>query len=428
MCIIRGRIVLNWQVSSDRISQAAEQFGTPMYLYDGDSIVRDARAFLDAIGDEIGIYYSIKANPAIGVIALLRSSGIGGAEIASSGELVAATSAGYQPTQIIFAGPGKSDAELERAISVGVQQINAESVHEIERINSIAARLGIVQAVGVRVNFVDAGQGAIRTGGGVQKFGIDEDQVTSAIQMITNQQHTTFAGFHTMLGSQVLDVPTLLESSKRSITFAAQIAEQLDIQIPTINFGGGLGVPHSDDDPEFDLIQYANELRKLIGNTRSHQGLNETRYVLEPGRLLVSKHGIYLTSVLDVKESAGSRVAIVDGGIHHALLPITANQYHVEIVNRDPEQPNIPVLLGGPLCTSADQWKPTVELPGVQVGDLIAMYNSGAYGYTASMTRFLSHDTPAEVLVLDGQCLLLRERSTPEDVLAGQHLPRELNP
>lgn len=419
---------MSCEIDGINISSIAERFGTPLYLYAGDSITREAQAFLCTLGDEVDVYYSIKANPAIGIIGLLRSAGISGAEIASSGELVAATAAGYQPERIIFAGPGKSDKDLARAINAGIEQINAESIHEIERIHSIAQELGVIQAVGVRVNFVDpdAGQGAIRTGGGTQKFGIDEDQVPFAISQIINHEHTRFAGIHTMLGSQVLDANLLLDSCQRSIDFAAKISTLLGITIPSINFGGGLGVPHIQDDPDFDLQQYADSLKSLLNLARTHSGLENTRFILEPGRALVSAHGIYLTSVLDIKESAGMHVAIVDGGIHHALLPITANQYQVEIVNRASDQNSAPVLLGGPLCTSADQWKPIVELADVQVGDLIAMYNSGAYGYTASMTKFLSHDTPPEVLVLDGECILLRERSKPEDVLVGQHIPSEL--
>lgn len=410
------------------IGRCGAKYGTPVFVYGGDSIVQNTKSILSTLGQSVHVYYSIKANPNIAIADLIRTSGVHGAEIASHGELEAALRSGYSPNQILFAGPGKSDEELERAIQAGVGQINAESMGEIERISLIASRLKIVQRVGVRVNLEDVARdhGRINTGGGVQKFGIDESMVVQAIQLIHQQPGIEFAGLHTMLGSQVLDASDMEHSCRAAIEMAGRVGEEIQEPIPSLNLGGGLGVPHTQDDPEFDMLKFGQSLKELIDRSRESKWLSQTQYMLEPGRVLVSGQGVYVTRVLDTKESAGQAVAVVDGGIHHALLPITANSYQVLKATRDEDeaaQDQEPVLLGGPLCTSADQWRSLVNLPSVQVGDLLVMLNSGAYGLSASMNLFLSKGTPSEVLVLDGVMHEIRERPSVEDQFALQKLP-----
>ncbi|MBL4809312.1 MAG: hypothetical protein JKY43_04550 [Phycisphaerales bacterium] len=377
---------------------------------------------------EIEVYYSIKANPAVGVCRVICEAGVDGAEIASSGELIAAMASGFDAGRVLFAGPGKTDGELEHAIGEGVGQINAESVGEIGRIDAVAGRLGVVQRVGIRVNLEDgdSGHGKIRTGGGAQKFGIDESQVVEAIGLIEGLDNVEFAGLHTMLGSQVLDADVMLESCGLGIEMAIRVSAASGVDMKSFNFGGGLGVSHFDDEVGFDVVGFGEGLKGLIGEARKNGALSETKFVIEPGRVLVSEFGVYVSRVVDVKESCGETFAILDGGIHHALLPITANSYRVVIADRVDAGGCEAVMLGGPLCTSADQWRSSVELPGVKVGDVVAMMNSGAYGLTASMNMFLSRGTPVEVLVIGGECLVIRERSTAESVLDGQCISESL--
>lgn len=430
--VVDGRVV----VDGVDVVGAAERFGTPVFVYGGDSIRAGARRLKSALKDRVEVFYSIKANPAIGVCRVLERAGVDGAEIASGGELVAAMASGFDPARILFAGPGKTDAELERAIGVGVGQINAESVGEIERVNTIAAGLDVVQRVGIRVNLEAkaSGHGKIVTGGGAQKFGIDESGVVDAIRLIEECSHVEFAGLHTMLGSQVLEASRMLESCRAAIEMAKRIGDEAGVEIGSLNFGGGLGVAHSDDEVGFDLEAFGERLGELIDEARGHIRLANTRFVIEPGRVLVSEHGVYVCRVVDVKDSGGETFAILDGGIHHALLPITANSYRMVIADRANDEAGTGtgtgsgsgVMVGGPLCTSADQWRSRVDLPGVKVGDVVAMMNSGAYGLTASMTMFLSRGTPAEVLVIDGEAHVIRERSTDQMVLDGQSVPGSL--
>lgn len=419
--VVNGRLKLD----GVDVGEAADRFGTPMYIYAGDSIETGVHDLKSALGDQVDVYYSIKANPSVAICSLIRESGVDGAEIASSGELIAALHSGFEPSAIIFAGPGKTDEELAHAVQSKVGQINIESVNELNRVNTIAGSLGVVQPIGIRVNpETDAsGLGKIRTGGGAQKFGIDESRVVHSIKIANQMEHVEFAGLHTMLGSQVLDAEAMLGSCKNALDMAARIGAEAQVQIPSLNFGGGLGVPHKDDDPKFDLHRFGTRLTGLIQAAKQDPTLTNLRCMIEPGRVLVSAHGLYVSRVIDVKESVGKTFAILDGGIHQALLPITANTYRIVIASRADHNGQSPVSLGGPLCTSADQWRSEVLLPDVQVGDVVAMFNSGAYGLTASMNMFLSRGTPIEVLVRHGTCAVIRERWLPESVLDGQNIP-----
>lgn len=415
-------------MKASTLIKIAHQYGTPVYVYDGDAMRSGVRTLKEALQRQVEVYYSIKANPAIAVCSLIRQAGVDGAEIASSGELEAAIASGYSTARLLFAGPGKTDEELRQAISVGVGQINAESIHEIRRIQAIAKELNKHQRVGIRVNpESDTSNSArISTSGAGQKFGINESQAISAIREISESSHLNFAGIHTMLGSQIISTETLVNNCKSTISMVIRIAHELNLPIPSVNFGGGLGVPHTKDDDQFDISDFGRELIQLVNEIKADQLFRQCRFMIEPGRVLVSKHGIYLAKVIDVKESEHSKIAVLDGGINHALLPITANQYQVEVINRKPTECTTPITIGGPLCTSADQWRSQVQLSDVQIGDLIAMYNSGAYGLTASMTKFLSRETPAEVLMIEGRVHLIRESSKPADVLRGQYVPSEL--
>lgn len=406
------------------LGDLARAHGTPIFVYDGDAIVDRARVLAGALGDRFGVHASIKANPSIAVGALWRSAGLG-AEIASSGELVAAIASGFAPARILFAGPGKTDGELTHAIRSGVGQINAESVGELERIAAIARGLGVVQRVGVRVNLGGSGGGAIATSGGAQKFGIDEDAFDDAVVRAVDSAPLEFGGIHAMLGSQVLDASAMVAHAGRVIAFARGVAARTGAAVRSVNLGGGIGVAHSDDGAGFDLEAFAGSLRELVEAECASGALATTRFVLEPGRVLCSDLGVYLTRVVDVKESGGERVVIVDGGIHHALLPITANSYRMINVDR-PDEEGSRAIVGGPLCTSVDQWRPGASMGSARVGDVLAMLNSGAYGLSAGMTMFLSRGVAAEVLLLGGETHVIRERTEPADVLRGQSIPEGL--
>ena len=411
-------------MSGVSLGAVAREFGTPVFVYDGDGIEARARGLREALGERFGVHVSVKANPAIGVGALWVRAGLG-AEIASSGELVSAMASGFAPAAILFAGPGKTEEELARAIEVGVGQINAESVGELTRIAAIARGMGKVQRVGVRVNLKGVGGARIATSGGAQKFGIDEEGIDDAVKLVIGDDALELGGIHAMLGSQVLESSVMLAHVARVIGFVEGVAARTGATIGSVNLGGGLGVAHTGDEVGFDLMGFARELRSFVEARCSEGVLSDTRFVLEPGRVLCSDLGVYLTRVIDVKDSGDERVVIVDGGIHHALLPITANSYEMVNVDR-PEEEGSNAIVGGPLCTSVDQWRPGAPMGSARVGDVLALCNAGAYGLSAGMTMFLSKGTAEEVLLLGGEAHVIRERSVPEDVLRGQSIPEGL--
>ena len=382
----------------------------------------------EAVPEQVAIHYSVKANPSLAVCSILRSAGAR-AEIASAGELEVALRAGFSAEHVLFAGPGKTDAELEAAVRARIGAIHAESSSEADRIDRIARAQGVVQPVALRVN-VEARTGAdarIVTGGGAQKFGIDYDQCDEAIARVRRASNTSWNGLHFFSGSQFRDHRALLRMIDAALDTARSLATRAGEAPPVIDLGGGIGVSHTRDEEPFDIEAFGAGLAERLETCASESTFEGTKFVLEPGRALVSEAGVYLARVLDVKTSGGQRFAIVDGGIHHALLPITSNRYRVVLANRMSEPDAEDVTLGGPLCTSADQWASAVALPEVREGDLIAVLNSGAYGLSAGMTLFLSHGVPAEVLIENDRASLIRRRDEPADLLRGQQLPTEPN-
>lgn len=409
--IARGRL----RLGSVDLSELAHRRGTPLYVYDGDAIRSRAAGLLASLGGAADVHYSIKANPSAALASLLRREGLG-AEIASSGELAVARRAGFAPERVIFAGPGKTDSELADAVGAGIHQINAESVRELDRIAAIARAHGVTQRVGVRAN-PETGAGAIKTSGGAQKFGVDESMLGAAVEHARSLGSLEFGGVHAMLGSQVLDMRGMLDHASRWLGIVAG----LGVPIPTLNLGGGLGAPHADDEDAFDLGAFGAALADLAS------ARPETRIVLEPGRALLSDLGVYLTRVVETKESRGERVVILDGGINHAMLPITANTYRVVRAEHADAGSNARAIVGGPLCTSADQWRPEAPIACAQEGEVIAMLNAGAYALSASMTLFLSRPVPEEVLLLEGEEHVIRAGTRPGDALRDQSVPGVLD-
>ena len=416
LSIERGRLAM----SGVDLADLARRHGTPQFVYAGDAISRRAAALLGSLRGAVGVHYSLKANPTIAIAALMRRAGLG-AEIASSGELAAARRAGFAPGDILFAGPGKTDDEIGAAVSSGVAQLNAESEAEIERIGVIADELGITQRVGIRLNPPEPVEGGrIVTAGGAQKFGIDESRALQALRLVEHHPSLELGGIHTMLGSQVLDPHAMLAHARRGIGLARELGASLGRAIPALNLGGGLGAAHADEEP-FDLMAFGADLAALV----ERDAPEGTRVVIEPGRALLSDLGVYLTRVVDAKDSHGTRVVILDGGIHHALLPITANKYFVMRAERMDADDGA-ALVGGPLCTSADRWRAEAPIAGAEIGEVIAMRNAGAYGLTAGMTMFLSRGVPAEVLLLDGREHVIRPRVEAADALGAQWVPEGL--
>jgi len=395
-----------------------EKYGSPLYVYDLEIIREQYEALKQAIPQEVKIFYAIKANPNPNICSFIRSLGAG-AEIASSGELYIALKSGFKGKDIVYNGPGKTDEDIEYAINNGVHIINVESLDELQRINVIAKNKAISVKVCIRINPIrTVTQVKMQTGGGSQKFGTDEENIETIIKAALKFQWIELQGIHIYVGSQILEPEILLGNIENTLKIAFNIAQKFGLPLKCINFGGGLGVPYNESEPEFDVEKFSKGLTALISTVENQY--ENVSFILEPGRFIVSEAGIFLTKVISVKESRGKNYAIVDGGINHAFLPIRMNKnYPTVIANKMEiaESETRSFIIGGPLCTSMDVFTNEVELPQVEINDLICIGNSGAYGFSASMLHFLSAPMPAEVIVENGQSFIARQRGKKEDFL-----------
>jgi diaminopimelate decarboxylase len=402
------------------VSKLAEEFGTPLFVYD-QSIMRRQWNRLRSTFPNFEIYYSVKANPNLNILAFFLAQGAG-LEMASAGELHQAGMAGCAADRLLFAGPGKTPAEIELALTSGIGEIHAESMIELERIATIAANLGRRAPVAIRVNpEADAQGGAMRMGGKPAPFGIDEELLDSALDFVLGQPTIEFRGIHLFTGTQILDTEVLLAQYRKGLQIAKRVAMRLGRPLHSLDFGGGLGVPYFPNDHSLDLATLRARIVDLESEISSDPSFTGTRFIIEPGRYLVAEAGVYLTRVLDVKISRGKKFVILDGGMNHHLAAsgnlgqTIKRNFPIAVANKMDRCDKEPVDIVGPLCTPLDTLGRSVELPPVEVGDLIALFQSGAYARTASPLGFLSHPAPPELMAESGRAWLIRKRGDVAD-------------
>ncbi len=406
------------------VNTIVSKYGTPLFVYDRHVLDQKWDLLRRTFSPDFAISYSVKANPNPVLLEHFLAKGCG-LEIASGGELHAALSAGCSPERILFAGPGKTVAELESVLAKDIGEIHVESLLEAERVNAISHRLGRCAKVCVRVNpGVEAEGGAMRMGGTSTPFGVDEETLDVILDRVMTAPQIDFRGIHLFSSTQVLDHAVLLRQYRSGIKIARRVAARIKRPIKTLDFGGGLGIPYFTDDRELNMEALRKGLTELMAETRHEAVFQQTRFIIEPGRYLVGEAGVYLCQVIDVKVSRGKKFIIVDGGMNHHLAAsgnlgqVIKRNFPVAVVNKLNEAPQENVEIVGPLCTPLDVLARNCFLPSVDVGDLIGVFQSGAYARAASPLGFLSHPTPAEVLAHDGDARLIRRRGTYEDQLA----------
>jgi diaminopimelate decarboxylase len=415
------------------IAAIAEEFGTPLFVYDEGVLERQWQLLRSTFPERFAIHYSVKANPNPNIVSFFLSHGAG-LEIASAGELYIALECGCQPERILFAGPGKTPAEIELALQAGIGEIHAESLLELERIAEAARRLNVLARVSLRVNPDGDGEGgAMRMGGKAAPFGVDEEQVQPALDFVLKCTAIDFRGIHLFAGTQLLHAEILLNQYRKGINIARRVAAQTGAPLHTLDFGGGLGVPYFSNDEPLAMPELKRGLVEMMQEIEGDVALAGTRFIIEPGRFLAAEAGVYLTRVLDVKISRGKTFAILDGGMNHHLAAsgnlgqTIKRNFPIAVVNKLTHAPKGPFELVGPLCTPLDVLGRGVSVPNLEVGDLVAVFQSGAYARSASPLGFLSHATPAEVMVFNGEARLIRRRGTPEDSLRDvQFAPQQL--
>jgi diaminopimelate decarboxylase len=411
------------QIGGVPVSTIAEQFGTPVFAYDS-SVMRRKWKLLRTTFSSFQIHYSVKANPNLNILAFFLARGAG-LEIASAGELYQAREAGCAADRLLFAGPGKAPAEIHLAITEGVGEIHAESMLELDRIATIAAGLHCKAPVAIRVNpEADAQGGAMRMGGKAAPFGIDEELLDTALDFVVTQPSLEFRGIHLFTGTQILDHEVLLAQYRKGVQVAKRVCVRIGRPLHSLDFGGGLGVPYFPNEHPLDMTALSAGVAELQCGIAADPVFSGTRFVIEPGRYLIAEAGIYLARVLDVKTSRGKKFVILDGGMNHHLAAsgnlgqTIKRNFPIALANKWGEPENEVVDVVGPLCTPLDTLARAVTLPRVDVGDIMAVFQSGAYARAASPLGFLSHPSPPEVMADDGRAWLIRKRGEPSDYSA----------
>jgi diaminopimelate decarboxylase len=403
--------------------ELARIYGTPFFAYDRRVAEKKWRQLRETLPERFSIFYSIKANPSPAFLHLFLSKGCG-LEVASAGELYQALHAGCPPERILFAGPGKTEAELEFALSRNVGEIHAESTTEIGRISAISRRLGRRTRISIRVNPTGEAQGgAMRMGGKPAPFGIDEELLEEPLDRVASDSALEFRGIQLFTGTQILDAQVLLTQYQRGIEIARRSAARTRLPIATLDLGGGLGIPYFQNECELNLQALRTGLAELMKSVEGELCFRDTRFLVEPGRFLAGECGVYLARVNDIKLSRGKKFLITDGGMHHHLAAsgnlgqTIKRNYPVALLSKLDSPAEDVVDIVGPLCTPLDVLARSVTLPRAEIGDLIGVFQSGAYARAASPLGFLSQPTPPEVWVDHGYHHLIRRRGEPSDFI-----------
>jgi diaminopimelate decarboxylase len=380
---------------------AARVGQTPFYAYDRSLIEARVKHLRRHLPPALRLHYAIKANPMPAVVQHMAML-VDGFDLASMGEMQVALDTRMRPEKISIAGPGKSTHELTSAIAAGIV-INLESEGEMERAAVAAGTLGLRPRVAVRVNpDFELKSSGMKMGGGPKQFGVDAERVPAMLARLKSLD-LEFVGFHIYSGSQNLRPEAIIEAQEQTFDLAARLAADAPAPVRKLNIGGGFGIPYFPGEEPLDLAPIGEHLARRLPEVK--QRLPEADVIIELGRYLVGEAGVYVCRVIDRKVSRGHVFLVTDGGLHHHLAAsgnfgqVIRKNYPALIATRMDSTDLETASVVGPLCTPLDLLADKMELPKADVGDLVVILQSGAYGLTASPTRFLSHPQPMEVLV-----------------------------
>jgi diaminopimelate decarboxylase len=391
------------------MSDLADRYGTPLYVYSA-AVIRERAALLkNALSglDDVLIAYSVKVNNNVSIMKILKDISFG-ADIISAGELHKFMKAGGDPRKVVFAGVAKSRAEIAYALDHGILMFNAESIPEILRINEVAKERKTVAPVGVRINpDIEAGTHAkITTGKKGVKFGVSVKNLLASAETLRKLKHIDLLGIDVHIGSQILSVDPFIKAYS---TVAGVISEMrsagFDIRIADL--GGGFGIPYNKNDAPFDFKRYQKEAVPILKSM-------ETKIILEPGRFIVGESGALLLSVEYVKNEWEKTFVITNGGMNDYIRSALYDAYNdfLPVYRRDGV---MTCDIVGTVCETSDIFAARREIPTVQEGDLLALMDAGAYGFSMA-SRYNARPLAAEVLVDGGKAELIRRRETLDDL------------
>lgn len=402
----------------DRVADIAEEVGTPLYLYSHRTIVDHYRKLDNALRDvDHLICFSLKSNSNLAVCRALANEG-SGADIVSGGELYRALKAGIAPQNIVFAGVGKTEAEIEYGLRSGILMFNVESMSEAEAINRIARRMGRSAKIALRVNpDVDPDTHRyITTGKKENKFGLAIDSAVKFFADAGKLPNLEVVGIHAHIGSQIVSTAPYVESVSKLVKLVGDL-RNAGINIDTLNIGGGLGIIYGEERPS-TAQEFADAVLPLVKPTGC-------RFILEPGRFIVGNAGILVTKVTYVKHSDSKTFVIVDAGMNDLIRPALYESYHAIRPVRITGSEEMVVDVVGPVCESTDRFASDRRMPVVREGDLLAVFSAGAYGFVMS-SNYNSRPRAAEVMVMGDRHFVVRKRETYEDLVRGEMIPQAL--
>ena len=403
------------------VSQIAKQVGTPCYIYSHATLIRHIRAYDNAFKNIPHlIAFAMKANSNLAVLRLMAKEG-SGVDIVSGGELFRALKAGVPSSKIVFAGVGKNAEEIRDALKADILMFNIESSPEMHAINDVAASVGKIAPVALRINpdIDPKTHPYISTGLKKSKFGIAADRALEEFHMASTLRHISVVGVHAHIGSQLTDVTPFVESLKKVLTLVDTLKGQ-GIKIKYLNIGGGLGITYSDEKPPLPH-ELAEALSPLV------KGLDLT-LIMEPGRVIVGNAGILVTKALYEKIGESKRFVIVDAAMNDLIRPSLYSAYHdIRPVSEALlQRPKHSVDVVGPVCESGDFLAKDRLLPEVKPEDLLAVMSAGAYGFVMA-SNYNSRPRVPEVLVKDNEVHVIRARESYDDLVRGETIPDFLN-
>ncbi|BCS31976.1 diaminopimelate decarboxylase [Luteitalea sp. TBR-22] len=387
------------------LRRVAARAGTPAFVYFVDPMRARVRALGEAFAGRFDVSYAIKSNPNVALLRALRGP-LAWLDASSAGEIARGIEAGYAPGRIAFSGPAKREVEVAYALDVGCGDIVCESLRQVELVDRLARERGRSQAILLRINPTEVPRRfGLHMGGRPSQFGIDEEQVDDVVAAATRMPGVRLEGLHVYSAGNSLDEDAIADNVAIIADLFARVVDRHALRPSRLVFGSGFGIPYFDEDRELDLQRLAARIVPTVDRLKAVPAVADARLVLEMGRWLVGVDGYMLTSVVDAKSSRGTEIRLCDAGFNNHLSAcgmmgtVMRRNWRFWNLSRPDAPPAGPVLLAGPLCASFDVLGTGVHLPVTEPGDVIVVGSSGAYGPTASPTRFISHPAPREILV-----------------------------
>lgn len=405
--------------------ELADKYKTPLYVIDETKIRENYRRLYKAFSQyyaNFKMYYACKANTNLAVMRILEEEG-SGIDAVSPGEVYTSLLAGFDPSRILFTGNNVKNEELKYVVASEVT-INVDSISQLKRLSKLPGTRGMKISIRVNPNVGAGHHEHCITGGPLSKFGVMEEE---AVEVYKLAQELGFkpVGIHSHIGSGILDPEPFMLAVKSLMDIAGAVHQGAGVEFDFIDFGGGIGIPYTPEEKKLDINHFANKIVDLFKEKLEEYKLGNPTMCIEPGRYIVGDASVLLTKVNTIKQSY-RKFAGVDAGFNTLLRPTMYGSYHhVVVADRPDAEPTQKIDIAGDVCESGDLFARDRPLPDVKEGDLLAILNAGAYGFTMA-SQYNSRPKPAEILVKNGKTDVVRERETFADLFVKQNVPVRL--